>query len=70
MAPTEDAQARLAVKRAGVQAAGFKHGDYEGNELQMPAFFHVMPDLTVVEAHYGQHVADIPTIDEMLAKIK
>lgn len=70
MAPTQEAQERLAVKRAGVQEAGFVHGDYEGNEMQLPAFFHVMPDLTVAEAHYGQHIADIPTIDEMLAKIK
>jgi len=68
-APTEEAQARLAAKRAGVQKEGFVHGDYEGNEMQLPAFFHVMPDLTVKEAHYGQHIADIPTIDEMLAKI-
>ena len=59
----------LAAKRAGVQKEGFVHGDYEGNEMQLPAFFHVQPDLTVVEAHYGQHIADIPTIDEMLAKI-
>ncbi|MEG1862221.1 MAG: redoxin domain-containing protein [Oscillospiraceae bacterium] len=70
MAPTLEAQARLAVKREGVQAAGFKHGEYEGNEMQLPAFFHVMPDLTVEEAHYGKYIADIPTIDEMLAKIK
>ena len=38
-------------------------------EMQLPAFFHILPDLTVKEAHYGQHIADIPTIDEMLEKI-
>ncbi len=68
--PNEDAVARYTAKKEGVAKEGFVHGDYEGEELQFPAFFHVMPDLTVEEAHYGHHIADIPTVDEMLAKIK
>ena len=67
--PNDEALARLTVKREGAKASGFVHGDYEGNEMQLPAFFHILPDLTVKEAHYGQHIADIPTIDEMLEKI-
>ena len=69
MAPTDEAKARLAVKRAGVQAEGFVHGDYEGNEMQLPGFFAVDKDMVITEAHYGEHIADIPTVDEMLAKI-
>lgn len=69
MAPTDEAKARLAVKREGVMKEGFVHGDYEGNEMQFPAFFSVDKDMNVLEAHYGKHIADIPTVDEMLAKI-
>ena len=68
-APTDDTKARLAVKRAGVQAEGFVHGDYEGNEMQFPGFFAVDKDMNLTEVHYGEHIADIPTVDEMLSKI-
>lgn len=59
----------LQAKGAKAAEAGFKHGDYEGIEEQLPAFFFVDPDLTVREAHYAKTIVDIPSVDEMLAKI-
>lgn len=61
--------AKLQEKGAKAAAAGFKHGDYEGIEEQLPAFFFVNPDLTVREAHYAKTIVDMPSVDEMLAKI-
>ena len=64
-----DGMAKLQEKGAKAAAAGFAHGDYEGIEEQLPAFFYVDSDLTVKEAHYAKGIMDMPTVDEMLAKI-
>lgn len=61
--------AKLQEKGAKAARAGFKHGDYEGDEQQLPAFFFVDGDLTVKEAHYAKTIMDMPTVDDMLAKI-
>lgn len=49
------------AKIAKATAGGFKHGDYEGDELQLPAAFVMGADLKLTHAHYGTSVADIPT---------
>lgn len=67
--PDEEAARRYAVKRAGVESRGYTHGEYEGNEAQLPAFFDVDADMTVKEAHYAKYIVDIPTVEEMLEKI-
>ena len=59
----------LQAKGAKAAAAGFVHGDYEGVEEQLPAFFYVDADLTVKEAHYAKSIMDMPTVDDMLEKI-
>ena len=64
-----DGLEKLQAKRAKVVEAGFVHGDYEGIEEQLPAFFYVDADLTVKEAHYAKNLMDMPTVDDMLAKI-
>ena len=64
-----DSKEKLQAKGAAAAAAGFVHGDYEGIEEQLPAFFYVDADMTVTEAHYGKNIMDMPTVDEMLAKI-
>ena len=64
-----DAMPKLQEKGAKAAAAGFVHGDYEGIEEQLPAFFYVDADLTVKEAHYAKNIMDMPTVDDMLAKI-
>ena len=51
------------------KAYGFEHGDYEGNELQLPAMFIVGKDGTVEFAHYAKGIVDMPVIDEVLAKL-
>ncbi len=64
-----DSRPLLKEKGMAATEAGFTHGDYEGIEEQLPAFFYVDTDLTVLEAHYAKNIMDMPTIDEMLAKI-
>ncbi len=49
--------------KAKVQQAktqGFTHGEYEGNELQLPATFIIGPGHIVEFAYYGQEGSDVP----------
>ena len=48
---------------------GFKHGEYEGEELQLPAVFVVKPDLRLTFAHYGKSVADVPDADAVIKQL-
>lgn len=65
--PEED-KAKFMAKREGIAASGFTHGDYEGIEEQLPAFFYIDQDMTVKEAHYARSIGDMPTVEEMLNK--
>ena len=67
---TEEEQKKMAFKIEGMKANGFEHGDYEGNEQQVPAFFALAPDMTVEVAHYARNIADMPLATEVLEKIK
>lgn len=51
-------------------AGGFKHGDYEGEELQLPATFVMGPDLVLTYVHYGTSVGDVPTPVDVEALLK
>ena len=64
----EKAMAKFMEKRPQIEKYGFKHGEYEGIEEQLPAFFYLDADLTVKEAHYATAIGDMPTVEEMLAK--
>lgn len=57
---------RLLAKRKAAEDAGYVHGDYEGNELQLPAMFIIEPDGLVSCAHYAQSIADMPMAEETL----
>ena len=57
----------LRVKGGKAKECGFAHGDYEGNEQQLPALFIVEEDGTVSYAHYAADLMDMPTVDEVLA---
>lgn len=59
----------LQKKGAAAETLGFTHGEYEGIEEQLPAFFLLDSDLTVREARYAQNLMDMPTIDEILEKL-
>lgn len=48
---------------------GFEHGEYEGNEQQLPAVVLVEADGTISYAHYAKNLSDMPTVDEMLNKL-
>jgi peroxiredoxin len=56
----------LREKAKLARKAGFSHGDYEGNEQQLPALFIVNEDGTVAYAHYARNIMDMPSIDEVL----
>jgi peroxiredoxin len=53
-------------KKKRAIAQGFSHGKFEGNEQQLPAVFVLDEDHTVVFAHYGEEVSDIPEHDRLL----
>ena len=48
---------------------GFTHGEYEGNEQQLPAVVLVDENGTVAYSHYAKNMTDMPTADEMLAML-
>jgi len=58
-----------ALREKGKNAAecGFSHGDYEGNEQQLPAMFIVNQDGIVEYAHYASSIVDMPSISEVLS---
>jgi len=64
----EEEQARMAVKIQGMKENGYEHGDYEGNEAQLPAFFAVDGEMNVLEAHYARNLGDMPFAKEVLEK--
>lgn len=56
---------KVMEKIAKAKAAGFQHGDYEGDELQLPAVFVLDHDLTITYAHYGKTAGEVPTPSEL-----
>ena len=60
---------RLQAKGEKAKACGFSHGMYECNEQQLPAFFYVDENRTVIHAHYGTTIMDMPTVSEMIEMI-
>ena len=59
----------LKAKGAKARETGFAHGDYEGNEQQLPAMFIVREDGTICFAHYADNIMDMPSVDEVLNMI-
>lgn len=57
---------RLTEKRNQAIAHGFSHGDYEGNELQLPAMFVVGENAEILYARYASDITDLPDVDELL----
>lgn len=57
-------------KIAKAKAAGFTHGEYEGEELQLPAVFVVDSDLTLTYVHYGKTAGDVPMPEELAELLK
>lgn len=64
------ADAGTMVKIAKATAAGYKHGAYEGNELQLPAAFVVDADRRILYAHYGKSAGDTPDVRTLAELLK
>lgn len=62
-----------ADKMAAIKAkvpVEYTHGEYEGNEFQLPATFVVEPDLTVTYAGYHKTITDTPSPEELAGLLK
>ncbi len=64
------AGAKTLLKLAKVSAAGYKHGAYEGDELQLPAAFILDRDRKLEYVRYGKTVDDVPTPKELAQLLK
>ena len=61
-----DGMEALKAKGALAKENGFVHGDYEGNEQQLPALFIVAEDGTVLYSHYAKELMDMPDVSDVL----
>ena len=49
---------------------GIEHGEYEGNELQLPAVFAIDGNGNIKLAHYAKNLGDLPANDEIINAVK
>lgn len=61
---------RSDAKKKKFEELGLVHGEYEGEELQLPATFVVDHDLNITYAHYAKTTDDVPDPAEMAALLK
>ena len=59
----------LKDKVTKARSLGFKHGDYEGDELQLPALLITDENLKLTYVHYGKDIMDMPTVDKLIEDI-
>ena len=48
---------------------GLEHGEYEGEELQLPALFIVDETGTIIYAKYARNLGDLPSAEEIAAMV-
>lgn len=58
--------AKAFSKIAAATAQGIKHGEYEGDEQQLPAIFIFDSSRLLHYVHYGKSVSDIPSPQELV----
>ena len=58
---------KSAKKMEMIEKTELRHGDYEGNELQLPAVFIVTPRRELTYVRYGVSAGDVPTPEETAA---
>ncbi len=63
----DGAMEKLSDKFAKIKEYGFVHGDYEGDEMQLPALFITDDTGKILYAHYAKNIADMPSVDEVIA---
>lgn len=59
----------FAAKKEKMQQLNLSHGAYEGEEMQLPGYFLLDSHLHVLEAHRAKTILDMPSVDEMIAKL-
>ncbi len=57
---------KMAEAMARIQALGLVHGEYEGNEQQLPALFIIDKNMNVLYQKYANSITDIPTPKEVV----
>lgn len=69
-ASMEDMLGPEAKEKIGkARGMGFVHGEYEGEELQLPAAFILDRDMKLHLVHYGKVVEDVLAADELAANM-
>ena len=58
----EQTEEKIKLLRTTTQ---IKHGDFEGIEEQLPAYFVVDPELNILNAHYSKEMGDVPTPEDL-----
>ena len=64
MAP--EAAEKFAAKMERGKAAGLTHGEYEGNEYQLPGYFLIDGEMNLLKEHRAKNMADMPIGTEYL----
>ena len=62
-------QEKMAEKRKQYEEMGLVHGEYEGNEDQLPALFIVNKDMELKYVQYSKNLTDMPTPKEVVEKL-
>lgn len=57
---------KMNEKRKQYEELGLVHGEYEGNEEQLPALFILNKDMDVLYAKYSKNFVDMPTPKEIV----
>ena len=57
---TPEAGEKFAAKMERGKAAGLTHGEYEGNEYQLPGYFLIDSEMNLLKEHRAKNLADMP----------
>ena len=60
---------KFAVKIERIKELGLQHGEYEGNEQQLPALFIMDKDMNLKYAQYSENMTDMPTPQEVVENL-
>lgn len=63
---TEADGMKFAKKMERRDALGLEHGEYEGDEYQLPAYFLIDSNMELIKSHHAKSIADMPLADEYL----
>lgn len=61
---------RIAGKLLEAKKLGLEHGKYEGNELQLTAYFILDNEGNIIKAHYAKNICDMPNANEFVEIIE